>query len=613
MNYPHNMLMRVEKPARYTGNEINSVSKTLADVRLRFALCFPDVYEVGMSWTGLDILYFMLNAIDGVYCERSFAPWSDMEAVLRESGIPLTTLETGAPLSEMDIVGFTLQHEMCYTNILNMLDLSGINFLSAERGEASPVICAGGPCACNPEPLADFIDFFYIGEAEACLGQVADIFLENKKHGGSKEAFLEKICSLPGIYVPKFYDVKYNADGVIENFIPNREFAPKKITKAAVSDLDRVFMPDRQIVPNLEAVHDRVALEVFRGCIRGCRFCQAGYVYRPMREKSTDVLINCAEKMLKNTGYDEISLLSLSTGDYSDFPTLAGKLTALEKNVSLSLPSLRVDAFSLELADKISGSRKSGLTFAPEAGSQRMRNIINKNLTEDEILDGCGLAFSGGWGRVKLYFMLGLPFETEEDVEAIAGVAEKIVGKYFSLPKEKRSRDFSVTLSASCFVPKPHTPFQFVPQDSLETLSQKQRLLKKSITKRQIKFNYHNADTSAVEGALSRGDRRTGNAILAAFRLGARFDSWTERFNYAVWLEAFRLCGLDMQFYSGRERDYGEILPWDHIDMGVSRDFLINEMEKAKRCETTPDCRTGCSGCGAAGLAGGADRSVCRE
>jgi radical SAM family uncharacterized protein len=550
-----------------------------------------------MSWTGLGVLYYMLNARDDVYCERAFAPWADMEGLMRANGLPLATLETGEPLARMDMLGFTLGHEMGYSNMLNMLDLAGIPLLAAERGGQWPLVAAGGACACNPEPMADFVDFFYIGEAEAGFGAVLDRY----EPGIPKEDFLLAIASLPGVYVPRFYKPEYKPDGTLRGVFPIRQDVPQVITKAAVNNLDAMFTPDRQITPNVESVHDRAVLEIFRGCIRGCRFCQAGFIYRPCREKSPGRLLDNARKILDSTGYDEISLLSLSTGDYSAFSELADGVQGLGSNISLSLPSLRIDAFSLELMERMEGGRKQGLTFAPEAGTQRLRDIINKNLTEEEILEGCRLAFQGGWNRVKLYCMLGLPFETDDDVRGLADLAAKVADMYYSSIRPKKG-GLTVNLSASCFVPKPHTPFQFAAQASYDELCEKQQLLKRSIRSRSVKFSYHNADTSVLEGALARGDRRTGTAILEAFKLGARFDGWSEFFDYGLWKRAFVNAGLDMAFYAHRERPYDEVLPWDHIKTGADKPFLISEMEQARRAVTTPDCRTACARCGACGL-----------
>ena len=585
MTYPHNILMQVQKPGRYVGGESGMVIKEYADGLHNFCLCFPDVYEVGMSWSGLNILYSLINERQDFYCQRAFAPWGDMETLLREHALPLKTLERGESLADMDIVGFSFNHELGYTNFLNMLDLCGIPLLTSERGESYPVICAGGPSACNPEPISDFVDFFFIGEAEAGFDVVLEVFAANKKKNGTKDDFLAAICGLSGVYVPKFYDVAYGDDGLISDFSASQPFAPKMIEKACAPDLDSMYSPSVHLVPNLESVHDRVALEIFRGCKRRCRFCQAGYIYSPVREHSVENLMQSAEKCVNATGYDEISLLSLSTGDYSYFAELTERAMAYgrENNVSLSLPSLRIDAFSLELMGRIAGARKSGLTFAPEAGSQRLRDIIRKNLTEEEILEGCRLAFLGGWTKVKLYFMLGLPFENDEDIQAIADLADKIVNVYYSIPKEQRGKGLQINLSASCFVPKPHTPFQFAPQSSFHELLGKQQKLKMAIRSRQVKFSYHNADGSLLEASLARGDRRVGRAILAAYKLGARFDSWSEKFDFGIWTKAFESAGLSMEFYGKRARDYDEILPWDHIHTGASRELLEREMKLAER------------------------------
>ena len=608
---PYSVLMKVEKPARYIGKEINMIVKNPADVDVRFAFCFPDVYEVGMSHLGLQILYGFLNRRPDCYCERVFTPWIDMEQIMRREGYSLFSLETYSPLKDFDIVGFTLQYEMSYSNIVNMLDLAHIPLLSAHRGEDDPIVCAGGPCAYNPEPLAEIIDFFYIGEGEACLDEILDLYKANKREGGTRRRFLEKLLTVKGVYVPYFYDVSYHPDGTIAAFTPNHPAAPSIIEKVIAEDLESVYYPERQLVPLIEAVHNRVTLEVFRGCIRGCRFCQAGYVYRPVREKPATTLIEQAESLLAHSGHDEISLVSLSTGDYREFKDLAQGLIDrfAGDNVSLSLPSLRIDAFNLELMQKVQEVRKSSLTFAPEAGTQRMRDVINKNLTEEEILTGCRMAFDGGWARVKLYFMLGLPTETQEDLAGIGQLSEKIVEKYYELPKPMRARGLSVVLSTSCFVPKPFTPFQWEAQNSYEQFMEKQKIVKRSITRKQVRYNYHDAKLSVLEGVFARGDRRTGNALIRAWELGARFDGWSEHFRYGTWVSAFEDCGLSMAFYAERPRPYTEILPWDHIAIGVSKDFLIAENEKALHSQTTPDCRTECAACGAARFGGG----VCYE
>lgn len=606
------ILLQVEKPARYIGNEINMVKKNPDDVDIRIAFCFPDVYEVGMSHLGLQILYYFFNRREDTYCERCFAPWYDMEEKMRENNIPLFALETGDALNKFDFVAFTLQYEMSYTNIINMLDLAGIPVWSAERGEDDPIVIAGGPCAYNPEPLADMIDVFYIGEGEVSYDEFLDLYRNMKKAGCTKAEFLEKCLKIEGIYVPKFYDVKYKENGEIESFTPNHPDAPKTIKKVIVKDMDTAFYPDKQLVPLIETVHDRVTLEVFRGCIRGCRFCQAGYVYRPVREKSCDKLLGLADSLLKNSGHEEISLTSLSTGDYRSFSELANGLIDryAKDSVSISLPSLRIDAFSLDLMEKVQAVRKSGLTFAPEAGTQRLRDVINKGITEEEILNGCALAFSGGWTRVKLYFMVGLPTETDEDLLGIVKLSNAIVEKFFEIPKEERKgRPISVTVSSACFVPKPFTPFQWTAQSTVEEFMRKQKFVKTSMTRKQVKYNYHEPELSSLEGVLARGDRKVGKVLYRAWELGAKFDSWNELFKYDVWMQAFKDTGISKEFYANRERSYDEILPWDHISIGVSKEFFIKEMEKAKAEIVTPNCRKQCSGCGAAQFGGG----VCFE
>ena len=605
------VLMRVEKPARYIGNEINMVKKNLDDIDIRFAFCFPDVYEVGMSHVGLQILYYFLNRREDTYCERCFAPWFDMEKIMRNENIPLFALETGDTIKDFDFVGFTLQYEMSYTNIINMLDLAEISILSKDRSEDEPIIIAGGPCAYNPEPLADIIDIFYIGEGEVSYDELLELYKEVKKNGGSKRNFLVKALKIEGIYIPCFYDVGYKENGEIAYFTPNHPDAPEKIRKVIVQDMDKAFYPEKQLVPLIETVHDRVTLEVFRGCIRGCRFCQAGYVYRPVRERSAEILIEKADKLVKYSGHEEISLTSLSTGDYRDFKILAeGLVDRYSKEyINISLPSLRIDAFSLDLMKKVQEVRKSSLTFAPEAGTQRLRDVINKGITEEEILKGCALAFEGGWNRVKLYFMVGLPTETEEDLLGIVKISSAIVDKYYEMPKEKRSKGVSVVVSSSCFVPKPFTPFQWAPQSTFEQFMEKQKLVKTSMERKQVKFNYHEVQLSSMEGVLARGDRRVGKAIVEAWKNGAKFDGWNDFFKYDAWVKAFESLGMSMSFYANRQREYDEILPWDHISIGVSKSFFIEEMEKALREEITPNCRAECARCGAKSFGGG----VCFE
>lgn len=605
------LLLQVEKPGRYIGNEINMVKKDLKDIDIRFAFCFPDLYEVGMSHLGLQILYFFLNRREDTYCERCFAPWKDMEEKMREHNIPLFSLETFSPLKEFDFVGFTLQYEMSYTNLINMLDLANIPVFSKDRKEDDPIIIAGGPCAYNPEPLAEIIDIFYIGEGEVSYDQLLDLYKEIKNKGGTKKDFYVEALKVPGIYIPEFYDVEYNDDDTIKSVTPNHPDAPKTIKKVIVKDLDNVFYPEKQLVPLIETVHNRVTLEVFRGCIRGCRFCQAGFIYRPVREKSRETLMKNAENLVKNTGHEEISLSSLSTGDYRDFKNLANDL--LDKyskdSIDIALPSLRIDAFNLDLMKKVQQVRKSSLTFAPEAGTQRLRDVINKGITEEEILKGCSLAFDGGWNRVKLYFMIGHPTETQEDLYGIVDLGSKITEEFFKLPKEKRNRGLSVVMSCACFVPKAFTPFQWEAQNTRDEFLRKHLLIKNRITKKQIKYNYHEIELSFLEGVVARGDRRLSKAIVRAWQNGAKFDSWNDLFNFNAWLKAFEETGINPEFYANRKREFTEVLPWDHISIGVSKKFLINEAIKAYKGEITPKCRMDCSGCGAKSFGGG----VCYE
>jgi len=601
------ILQSVEKPARYTGNEWNSVYKKLDNVKIRFAFCFPDVYEIGMSHLGMKILYHLLNEREDTYCERVFAPWVDMEKKMRENGIPLFALESQDPIKEFDFIGFTLQYEMSYTNILNMLDLAGIPIRSSERGKHHPFVCAGGPCAYNPEPLADVVDFFMMGEGEEIINEVMDAYILWKSEGVSREEFLNRIVNIEGIYVPSFYDVDYNPDGTVKSVTPKKSSYPARIRKRIIKNLDGTYFPDRIIVPYTDIVHDRIMLELFRGCTRGCRFCQAGYIYRPVRERTPERLLDLARKLEASTGYEEISLTSLSTSDYTGLPALTeGLIKEMEeKKVNLSLPSLRIDSFSLDLMEKAQKVRKSGLTFAPEAGTQRLRDVINKGVTEEDLLNSVTIAFNGGWSGVKLYFMLGLPTETNEDIEGIADLANKVVEAYMKVPKEKRGKGLNVTVSTSSFVPKPFTPFQWEAQDAIEVLKEKQKFLLEKIKSRYIRYNWHESELSLLEAVFARGDRKVCEVLIKAWEKGCKFDSWGEHFKFKEWMEAFKECGVDPRFYANRKRSYDEIFPWDHIDIGVSKKHLIKENEKAYRGELTPNCRDNCTGCGAAAFGGG--------
>lgn len=594
------ILFKVEKPSRYTGGELNEIVKDPKEVDIRFAFCFPDVYEVGMSHLGSRILYHTINQRTDTYCERSFAPWPDMEEQLRKNDIPLFTLETKDSLREFDMLGFTLQYEMSYTNILNMLDMSGITIRASERGEDEPIVMAGGPCAYNPEPLYDIVDFFEIGEGEEMMNDVLDVYKKYKGKSKKKE-FLREISKIQGIYVPSLYDVIYNEDNTIKEFKPRYDDVPKTITKRIINNYTKVDFPTNIIVPYSEIVHDRIVLELFRGCTNGCRFCQAGMLYRPVREKTKEDLVELARDLVKNTGYEEISLSSLSTCDYSD---IKGLITDLieeheEERVGIALPSIRVDAFSVDLLSDIQKVRKSGLTFAPEAGSQRMRDIINKGLTEDKILEAARSAFEAGWKTLKLYFMVGLPYEELEDCKGIGSLAEKIVYQYKQVPKKKNdNKGLRLTVSTSILIPKPFTPFQWAPMARLEEVNEKINAVKSSIKSKCIVYNYHEQKTSIMESVFARGDRRLCDVLIKAFEKGARFDGWGQYFNYRIWMEAIEECNLDVDFYAYRDRDYNEILPWDFIDIGVNRKYLEIENEKAKKAELTQNCRIGCTGCG---------------
>ncbi len=605
------ILRSVDKPARYIGNEINVAEKNVRKSTVRFSMCYPDTYEVGMSHLGTEIIYFMLNEMENVFCERCFAPWVDMEALLRENSMPLFSLETQTPLKNFDFVGFTLQYEMSYTNLLNMLDLGEIPVKSVDRKETDPFIIAGGPCAYNPEPLAQFIDIFYIGEAEVMLCDIMNMYDEHKKSGGTRSEFLVKLLDFDGIYIPKFYDVEYNEDNTIKSFTPNHENAKPTVKKVISTNLDELYYPDNKLVPLVETVHDRAVVEVFRGCIRGCRFCQAGYIYRPTREKSSKYVLDKCCTLLENTGHEELSLTSLSTSDYRELGTVANGLYEImeEQKVNISLPSLRIDEFNLDIMKKLEGARKSSMTFAPEAGTQRMRDVINKGLTEEEILEGARTAILGGYNRLKLYFMIGLPLETLEDVAGIADLSEKIAGIFYSIPKEERKGGLSIVASASCFVPKAFTPFQWSKQATFQEFIEKSKHAKLNFKSRAIRFSYHDASISVLEGIVARGDRRVGDVIYEAFKLGARFDGWNDIFDSKKWQQALINTGVSAEFYTQREKSYDEILPWDFIDIGVKKEFFINEMEKAKESATTPNCREKCTGCGATVFGGG----VCFE
>ena len=608
------ILLKVQKPARYIGGEQGTIIKDKNNIDVRFAFCFADSYEVGMSHLGMKILYSVANTPDWAWCERVFAPWEDMETQMRKNNIPLFALESGDKLTDFDIIGFTIPYEMCYTNILNCLDLGGIPLRSSERKDLSPIVIAGGPCTCNPEPLADFIDIFSIGEGEELTLEIMELYRKHKKLGSDKMTFLREAAKLEGVYVPAFYEAEYNDDGTLKAFHA-KENAPEKITKRIIKDLDNCHYPDNFVVPYLDIVHDRAVCEIYRGCIRGCRFCQAGYIYRPIREKSASVANAQAKQLCENTGYDELSLLSLSTSDYSQINELLGCMlpwTEKEK-IGLQLPSLRIDNFSDELLQKVASVRKSGLTFAPEAGTQRLRDAINKNVTEKDVMDTCRVAFEGGYTSVKLYFMMGLPTETMEDIEGIANLAQKVVDLYYSLENRPKGKGVSVSVSCATFIPKPFTPFQFEAQDDFATIEAKQKHLRDCIKTRKISVSLHNSGTSLIEAVLARGDRRLCDVIYKAWEKGCKFDGWDEYFNYEKWIEAFDECGLDPAFYANRKREYNEILPWDHIDIGVSKKFLINQDKLAHESITTPNCRQKCAGCGATKFGEGICREACKN
>ena len=605
---PEEVLLQIEQPARYIGNEFNSVVKDKEKVALRGAFLFPDVYEIGMSHLGIQILYDMFNRRDDVYCERVYSPWMDLDPIMREQKIPLFAVESQDPIKKFDFLGITIQYEMCYTNILQVLELSQIPLHAEDRTEEDPIVIGGGPCTYNPEPIAPFFDLFYMGEGEVVYFDLIDRYKEIKARGGSRKEFLEQAAQIPGIYVPGFYDVTYKEDGTIEAMTPNNPHAPQTVSKQLVMDMSDTWYPEKPVVPYLRATQDRVVLEIMRGCIRGCRFCQAGQLYRPVRERDVEVLKKYAMEMLKNTGHEEISLSSLSSSDYSKLPELIDFLMeeCNKRHINISLPSLRIDAFSLDVMSKVQDVKKSSLTFAPEAGSQRLRDVINKGLTEEVILHGSALAFEGGWTRVKLYFMLGHPTETEEDIRGIAELSNKIAATFFdTVPKEKRVNGrVQIVTSTSFFVPKPFTPFQWAPQCTKEEFVEKAYLTRKAISEqlnqKSIKYNWHEADVSVLEGVLARGDRRLSQVLLYVYHKGCFYDAWSEYFHNDVWMEAFAACGLDPDFYSHRERPLDEILPWDFLDCGVSRSFLEREWQKAKNETISPNCKQACQGCGAA-------------
>ncbi len=601
------ILKKVSKPGRYTGGEYGQVLKDKTQVSARVAFCFPDSYEIGMSNLGMRVLYNSLNLMPDVWCERTFSPLPDMESEMRAAGVPLYTLETFDSVKDFDFMAITLQYELCYTNALNLIELAGMPLRAADRDESFPIVVGGGPCTYNAEPLCEFFDVFSIGEGEQALCEMVRLYIDMKKSGSySKKEYLRKLSHISGFYVPSLYEVSYAADGTVTGYSPLYPDVPAKVTKRIIGDMDKAPYPDKFVMPYIETVHDRITEEVYRGCIRGCRFCQAGMVYRPVREKSPETVNAQIKCLYENTGYEEASLLSLSISDYSKLSELTSMLLSWtdEKKVSLSLPSLRADTFSKELMDRISSVRQSGLTFAPEAGTPRLRDVINKNVTEEEILSACRLAFEGGKNSVKLYFMLGLPTETEEDLAGIAQLARKVADEYYRCEKRAKGRNVQVTVSCACFIPKPFTPFQWDAQDSTETLTAKQDYVRSLITDKRIRFNYHDARASRVEAALARGDRRMSEVLVEARKLGMSFDSWDEHFSYEKWEKAFENAGLDMGFYANREISAEAVLPWDVIDIGVTKQFLRREYEKSRRSEPTPNCREKCSGCGANRLGG---------
>ncbi|MDD5969626.1 MAG: TIGR03960 family B12-binding radical SAM protein [Candidatus Fimousia sp.] len=609
------ILLTIEKPARYIGNEVNSVKKDLNEVDVRFCMCFPDVYEIGMSHLGIQILYDMFNRREDVYCERVYSPWTDLDKIMREQNIPLFALESQDPVKDFDFLGITIQYEMCYTNILQVLELSQIPIWAKDRTEKDPIVIGGGPCTYNPEPIAEFFDLFYIGEGETVYFDLIDLYKEAKESGCSRKEFLRKAAGIEGIYVPSLYQVTYHEDGTVKEMVPTQEGVPQKVKKQVVSDMTEATYPEKPVVPYIKVTQDRVVLEIQRGCIRGCRFCQAGMIYRPTRGRSLEALKDYAYKMLKNTGHGEISLSSLSSSDYLQLKELTYFLIEEfgKQGVNISLPSLRIDAFSLDVMSKVQDVKKSSLTFAPEAGSQRLRDVINKGLTEEVILNGALEAFKGGWNRVKLYFMLGLPTENEEDQKGIAYLAQKIAEEYYSIPKHERNGRVQITASASFFVPKPFTPFQWAtmlsPKEYMDRAHLVNDTFKEQVNRKSLSFKWHDAKTTILEGVLARGDRKVAQSVYEAYKSGCLFDSWTEYFDYGKWLEAFEKTGVDIDFYTTRPRDLDEVFPWDFIDIGVTKDFMKREWKNAIEEKVTPNCRMQCSGCGAAMYKGG----VCYE
>lgn len=594
------MLDQVQKPTRYTGGEMNTQLKPWDSAKLHFAFCFPDTYEVGMSHLGMKILYAAMNQQPDMLCERAFMPWVDMMDLMKQEKVPLFTLESRSPLSAFDVVGFTLQYEMSYSNILAMLELGGIPLLRENRREEDPIVVAGGPCAFNPEPLADFIDAFMVGDGEEQILDLNRVIMQGREEGASRMTILKRLCAIRGVYVPALYDVQYNADGTIASMKPNCPEAPEKVLKAIIPDLDKAFYPTEIPVPYMEIIHDRIMLEIMRGCTRGCRFCQAGILYRPVRERSLEHLVELAQQLENTTGYEEISLSSLSSGDYTCLAELIRELIRRldEKHVSISLPSLRLDSVLKDSLEATQKEKKTSLTFAPEAGTQRLRDVINKGVTEEDLMNKVSDAFHGGWSSVKLYFMMGLPTETTEDLDGIADLAKKVVDAYFAVPRGERAKGLRVVCSASVFVPKPFTPFQWEPQDTQEMVREKQSHLREKLRIKGVTFNYHESDLSYLEACFARGDRRMGQVLLRAYQKGCMLDGWTELFKYDMWREAFAELGIDPAFYAYRRREKDEIMPWDVIDCGVTKEFLWREKEKAEKAQTTKDCRKGCNGCG---------------